>query len=116
MAHKRPWVLIWVGAYSNEYGIPSKKLNKAKPWISPGIIKSIKRRNKLLRKYIKAKDRKHKQDLHTQYKILGLHHKYFTDYAKDIRKTWAWIKNIINIRTLEKEQPTSMLINKKINN
>ena len=42
--------------------IPLKKLTKKdlklqlKPWITPGISNSIKRRDRLLRKYIKAKD------------------------------------------------------------
>ena len=40
--------------------------------------------------------------------------KYFTEHAKDIRKTWTGIKNIINFRTMTKGQPTSMMIDNKL--
>ena len=56
--------------------VPLKKLNKkelrlqAKPWITPGIVKSIKRRDKLLRKFITTKEINRKNELHTQYKTL----------------------------------------------
>ena len=98
-----------------------------KPWITPGICNSIKRRDKLLRKYIKAKDDTIKEDLHARYKILRnqivsiirqskklYYQKFFTENANDIRKTWKGIKNIINIRELNKGQPTSMLIGKDL--
>ena len=113
--------------------VPLKKINKndlrlqAKPWITSGIVKSIKRRDRLLRKYIYAKDTIRKDNLHTQYKTLRnqiiaiirkskkLHYqKYFTEHAKDIRKTWTGIKNIINFRTMTKVQPTSMMIDNKL--
>ena len=54
---------------------PLKKISKkdfkmqAKPWITPGIIKSIKRRDKLLRLYIKNQGN-HKEEIHNEYKIL----------------------------------------------
>ena len=38
---------------------------EAKPWITRGILKSIKRGDKLLRKYINAKDPVRKDQLHT---------------------------------------------------
>ena len=98
-----------------------------KPWITSGIRNSIKRRDKLLRKYIKAKDETIKEELHARYKNLRnrivsmirqskkLHYqKYFTENANDIRKTWKGIKNIINIRDANKGQPTSMFIGKDI--
>ena len=110
-----------------------KKINKKelrlqlKPWITPGIVKSIKRRDKLLRKFIKYTENNRKNELHTQYKALrnqivtiirkskkNHFQKYFTENAKDIRKTWTGIKSIINIRTLPKCQPTSMMIDKEL--
>ena len=113
--------------------VPLKKINKndlrlqAKPWITSGIVKSIKRRDRLLRKYIYAKDTIRKANLHTQCKTLRnqiiaiirkskkLHYqKYFTEHGKDIRKTWTGIKNIINFRTMTKGQPTSMMIDNKL--
>ena len=39
---------------------------------------------------------------------------YFIKNAKDIRKTWSGIKNIINIRSSTKGQPTSILSDNKL--
>ena len=56
--------------------IPLKKLNKkemrlrAKPWITPDIVKLIKVRDRFLRKYIVAKEPNYKNRLHTHYKAL----------------------------------------------
>ena len=115
--------------------VPLKKLNKkelrlrTKPWITHGLIKSIKRRDNLLRKFIKTKDIEKKNDIHSRYKILRnqivaitrkskkLHfQKYFFDNAKNIHKTWTGIKNIINIRAITKNQPNAILINNKLIN
>ena len=41
---------------------------------------------------------------------------YFVENAKDIKKTWNGIKNIINIRTSTKTQPTSILIDQHLEN
>ena len=52
--------------------MPWRKLNKkeirlqTKPWITNGILNSIKRRDKLLRKYINAKDPGRKELLRTE--------------------------------------------------
>ena len=59
-----------------DYYAPLRILTKkevklqAKPWITPAIRVSIKRRDKLLKKYIKAKDVSRKEDLYTTYKNL----------------------------------------------
>ena len=56
--------------------MPWRKLNKkelrlqTKPWITKGILNSIKRRDRLLRKYIDAKDSIRKESLRTEYKTL----------------------------------------------
>ena len=99
---------------------------EAKPWITRGIIKSIKRRDKLLKKYINAKDPIRKDQLHTDYKRLRnevvaiirrskkMHYqKYFTENASDIKKTWTGIKNVINISSKNTGMPAAMLIDKK---
>ena len=112
--------------------IPLKKLTKKdlklqlKPWITPGISNSIKRRDRLLRKYIKAKDVINKEEIHVRYKTLRnqtvsiirqskkMYYQKFTKNANDIKKTWKGIRNIINIRNSNKGQPTSMLIEKEL--
>ncbi|MEO2220739.1 MAG: reverse transcriptase family protein, partial [Nitrosopumilus sp.] len=101
--------------------------NQLKPWITQGIYNSMKRRDKLLRKFIKAKDIATKNDLHQNYKTLRnqivslirtskkLHfQKYFTENSNNIRKTWKGIKNIINIRNTTHGQPISMRIGNEI--
>ena len=95
---------------------------QAKPWITPGILKSIKRRDKLLRKYIQLKEPIRKTEVHSQYKALKKQiiaiirqskknhfQNYFNDNAEDIRKTWIGIKNIINIRSINSNQPTNLI-------
>ena len=90
---------------------PLKRLSKkdlklqAKPWITPGITTSIKRRGKLLRQFIKANQPDHKDELHRQYKcvrnrIVALtrlskknhFQRYFEENSYNIRKTWTGIK------------------------
>ena len=57
--------------------LPLKKLSKkelkiqAKPWTTNGIRSSIKRRDKLLRKFIKTKDEVLKDQLYSTYKTLS---------------------------------------------
>ena len=113
--------------------MPWKKLSKkevrlqTKPWITTGILNSIKRRDKLLRKYIDAKNPVRKELLRTEYKTLrnritytinmskkNHFHHYFAENCDNIRKTWTGIKNIINIRTMTKNQPSSLLIDKSL--
>ncbi len=109
---------------------PLKKVSKkelkleSKPWITPGILASIKRRDLLLRKYIGTLPGNHKDELHTQYKVLrnrivalirlsknNHFRKYFTNNAEDIKKTWNGIKSIINLKAASSTLPTSMSIN-----
>ena len=113
---------------------PIKKLSKkelkglSKPWITTGIRKSIKRRDKILNSYIKCKDNTRKEELHSEYKTLrnrivslikfskkDHYRNFFVENSKDIRKTWKGIKSIININNMNKGQPCSMLIDKEIN-
>ena len=106
--------------------MPWKKLNKkemrlqGKPWIANGIFTSIKRRDKLLHKYIKAKDPTRKELLHTEYKALrnrityiisiskkNHYQHFFTENYNNIKKTWAGIKGVINIKNINKNQPST---------
>ena len=55
--------------------LPLKKLTKqklkfkTKPWITPGLQKSISVKNKLLTKFIKLKEPTLKNEAHTKYKL-----------------------------------------------
>ena len=97
---------------------------EAKPWITPGILTSIKRRDTLLKKIIACPEWDRKKLLHTQYKILrnkivaliklnkkNHYHEYFTKNSADIKKTWKGIKSVINIKAASESLPSSMLIN-----
>ena len=104
--------------------IPANKLtNKEfkqsiKPWITPGIRTSIKRKDKLFKKYINSKHLPTKDTIHTEYKVLKnkinslIYHskknhytKYFNQYSNNIKKIWTGIKNIINIKTKDHNAP-----------
>ena len=100
-----------------------------KPWITLDIQKSIARREKLRKKYIKAKNFEIKEEYHKKYKDLRNHivmlcrqskknyyQNYFTENANNIRNTWKGIKTIINIKDNRKTQPTSLIIDKEITN
>ena len=68
--------------------MPWKKLNRkqlrlqAKPWITTGILASIKRRDKLLRKWITAKDPIRKEVIRTEYKTLRNRITYIISLSK----------------------------------
>ena len=113
--------------------LPLKKVSKKelkqqfKPWITTGIRKSIKVRDKLFNKYINSKNH-NKELIHNEYKryrnlIVSLtrlsEKKYYQSYFKDnynnIRKTWDGIKSIINISNMKSMSPNSPNVNNKIN-
>ena len=92
---------------------PSRKLTKkefkqtVKPWITKGIITSIKRKDDLFHSYINCKNTVRKQTIHNEYKALknritSLIHfskkehysKYFNEYSNNIKKVWKGIKGI----------------------
>ena len=116
----------------NKY-MPLKKLTKKeislqyKPWITYGIRKSIERREKLFKKFIKAKDEIVKDEYHKKYKELRnkiitlcrqgktmYYQAFFTENANSAKNTWKGIKSIININSTSKTEPTSILVNDKI--
>jgi hypothetical protein len=97
---------------------------EAKPWITPGILTSIKRRDTLLKKFIACPEGDRKNLLHSQYKILrnrivallklskkNHYQEYFTKNSADIKKTWKGIKSVINIKAASESLPSSMIIN-----
>ena len=105
----------------------TKKENKAlnKPWITLGILKSIKVRNSLLARLSKsnAKD----NTLHKQYKtyrnlIVTLIRRSKTNYYKEYfqsnisnsRKIWQGIREIISISSNKSKAPISLLIDNRL--
>ena len=112
---------------------PDKKLtNKEykqtlKPWITTGILTSIKRKDDLYHKYIHCKNINIKAGIHIEYKSLKNritsliyfskkehYTKYFNQYSKDIKKIWIGIKNIINIKTKDQGSPNCIEVNNEL--
>ena len=95
---------------------PIQKLTKAesklksKPWLTRGIMTSIKKKNIIYKKFIKAKNSTEKNILYNEFKryrnlVTKLsriskakhYHHYFTDHKKNMLKTWEGIKLLVNI-------------------
>ena len=110
--------------------IPLKKLsNKSfkrrfKPWITIGILKSLKKKTDLHSRYIRAKDPERKQLLFHNFKMYrnmlvtlirqskeNHFNKYFSDNVKNLRETWKGIKNIIQMKNNTGSLPTCIFDN-----
>jgi exonuclease III len=108
--------------------MPKRKITKQefkqrfKPWVTKGILTSIRRREKLLKKYTRAKNYNRKQEIHGQYitlrnKILELtriskrtfYQNYFRDNNNNLRKVWQGIKEIISIKTKSNANPVCVM-------
>ena len=98
-----------------------------KPWITSDIIISIKNKNKLHKKFCRAKDQEKKSQLHKQYKdyknhIMNLSRKnkesHFENPLEENKwnsfKIWQGIKEIINLNPQSKNIPNSPEINDSI--
>ena len=105
--------------------IPLKKVSNKrfkrgfKPWITIGILKSLRKRSDLHSRYLRAKDPERKQSLYHRYKVYrnmlvtlirkskqNHFNKYFSDNVKNLRETWKGIKNIIQIKNSAASLPT----------
>ena len=116
----------------NKYA-PLKKMTKKqlknlkKPWLTSGILKSVKNKNKIFNKFCKAKDPLRKRGLHQLYKLYRnqittltrickeKHYKqYFETNKQNAMKLQKGIKEIINIKKEDKSQPTTLRSNNSI--
>ena len=108
--------------------LPLKKLTKqklkfkTKPWITPGLQKSISVKNKLLTKFIKLKELTLKNEAHTKYKLYRnmlatllkrRKHTYFSSFfqnhVNDLKKTWKGIKKIIYLKDSRSTVPSTII-------
>ena len=100
-----------------------------KPWITKDILNSIRTREKLYTKFIKAKDKGKdiKDDYHKKYKELrneilktcrkskkGYFCNYFISNVNNVKNVWKGIKSLINIKSCSKSQPTSLLVKNEL--
>ncbi len=110
--------------------MPKRKITKTefkqryKPWITFGILKSLKRKARLLNKYIRTKDPARKQAVLDEYKTLRnqiselsktsktmFYQTYFTENNNNLRKIWQGIKEVINIKNKSSDTPTCVTQN-----
>ena len=113
--------------------MPKRKITKEefkqryKPWITFGLLSSMKRRDKLLKKYIRIKNHTNKQIAHNDYKTLRnqileltkasknlFYQNYFTENNNNLRKVWQGIKEVINIKSKSHDIPVNVKQNNNI--
>ena len=116
-----------------EKHMPLKRLTKKerklkeKPWITQEIRTQIKKRDKVHKKFLRAKDNERKKELFKTFKeirnkIVALcraskkayYRKFFAENSDNAKKTWQGIKSIINLKASSKFVPTSLLVDKEI--
>ena len=110
--------------------MPLRKLTKKelkhqkKPWISMDIRNNIRKRERLYKNFVNAKNPQTKDEYHKKYKELRneivtqcresektYYQKYFKENSDNIKNTWKGIKSIINIRSKGKSIPMYMMDN-----
>ena len=106
--------------------IPLKPLSKksikalSKPWITPGIRKSIKMKNNLYKKFIQTKSsyyhekfkyyRNMIKKLTTKSKT-NYYNKYFRANQTNTKNIWKGIRSIISLKPLSNNIPSKILVN-----
>ena len=112
---------------------PLKKVTKqdlkrqSKPWITNGLLTSIKRKDKLFHLCVKTKNENIRLGIHTEYKKLrnklnelielskkNYYGKYFTEHSNNIKKIWIGIKEIVNIKPKDNNAPSCIEIGNQV--
>ena len=100
--------------------------NVSKPWITKGILQSIKIKNTLYNKYSQAKDNKLKSDRHNKFKKYRnliptfwrkskvSYLKSFFEVKKNGLKIWQGISELVKMKPTKRLQPKSLHLNKRI--
>ena len=111
---------------------PVRKLTKKEinlrqtPWLTNGILKSMKSRDKLHSKFLKAKDPITKERRFIEFKrsrnlINSLvrnskknyYNEFFIEYSNNAKKTWEGIRDIIKVSTKNRSLPNKLLVNQR---
>ena len=112
--------------------LPFEKISKSqqkkgnrKPWISKGILTSVKKRDSFLNKSIKSKSDEQKNFFYSQYKlyrnmVVKLCRKskenhyvnFFNENVNNIKNTWKGVNSIISSSKSKSKSPNSIIINK----
>ena len=102
-----------------------KKKQLIKPWITDGILKSIKTKQKMYRTHFhsnnieKVNQYKRYSNKLNKVKLESKNYYYNTQFAKcknNLKATWKLIGSIIKRKTKGQIRPTKITINNKINN
>ena len=105
--------------------LTKKEINlKQNPWITRGILKSMRSRDKLYKDFVKERDITKKNNLHTAYKILrnqiitlirrsrnSYYASYFEEHKTNAKKTWEGIRKVINVSKKNKTMPAKLVKN-----
>ena len=104
-----------------------QRKTQLKPWITPGIIRSIARRNFFHRKFIQAKCPETKSQFLTQFKayrnlIVTLCRQsksnyftaYFNQHSTNMHKIWLGVKNLISLKSTKSQNPISISIGNSV--
>ena len=110
--------------------LPLKKISiknfkrRFKPWITLGIITSIKKRNNIRSRFLRAKSIENRTLLESQFKLYrnllvtlirkskeNHFRSFFSENTKNLRETWKGIRNIIEIKSKGDSFPTCILEN-----
>ena len=107
---------------------PIQKLTKAelklksKPWLTRGIMTSIKKKKKIYNKFIQAKNSTEKNILYNEFKHYrnlvtklsriskAKYYHYFTDHKNNMLKTWEGINLLVNINKRNNKTVTCLNI------
>jgi len=108
---------------------PYKKITKKiikqqqKPWITSGILKSINKKNRLYKKFVKTQDKqyyiKYKYYRETLNRLIrknkrNYYNQYFTTNINNIKKIWRGINELTNRKGKKKENTICLNINNEI--
>ena len=97
------------------------------PWMTNGIFKSISKKNKLYKKFLKKRPthknetdyKKYKNKLNHVIKTAKKAYNYekqFVKYKNDTKKTWQTINEVLNRTKARKNQPDTFLQKSSNNN
>ena len=106
---------------------PIRKLTKKEmdlkqnPWLTTGILKSIKARYYIYKKFLNAKDPLRRQNLFREFKIKRnlittlirssksqYYKDFFAEHSNNAKKTWEGIRNIIKVSTKNRSLPSKI--------
>jgi hypothetical protein len=103
--------------------LTKKEINlRQNPWITRGILKSMRSRDQLYKEFVKERDITKKNNLHTAYKTSRNHiitlirrsrnsfyASYFEEHKTNAKKTWEGIREVINVSKKNKTMPTKLV-------